>query len=104
VSDPTLKLDVFCIDGLSCVDTVILFDSDFNPQNDLQVRASVWYGLEHALPLVVWQRGHSFSMQAQARVHRIGQKSAVKIYRLLTRKSYEQVRSLIVPLCASFLW
>ncbi len=39
-----------------------MFDSDFNPQNDLQ---------------------------AQARSHRIGQKKEVKVYRLITRKSYE---------------
>jgi hypothetical protein len=43
-------------------DTCIIFDSDWNPQNDLQ---------------------------AQARCHRIGQKKSVKVYRLLTRKTYE---------------
>lgn len=39
-------------------------DSDWNPQNDLQ---------------------------AQARAHRIGQTKPVKVYRLLTRKTYETV-------------
>lgn len=48
--------------NLTGADTCILFDSDWNPQNDLQ---------------------------AQARCHRIGQKKAVKVYRLLCRKSYE---------------
>ncbi|GAX26228.1 chromodomain-helicase-DNA-binding protein 7 [Fistulifera solaris] len=48
--------------NLTAADTVIIFDSDFNPQNDLQ---------------------------AQARCHRIGQTKAVKVYRLLTRKTYE---------------
>lgn len=48
--------------NLTAADTCIIFDSDWNPQNDLQ---------------------------AQARCHRIGQKKSVKIYRLLTRKSYE---------------
>jgi hypothetical protein len=43
-------------------DTCIIFDSDWNPQNDLQ---------------------------AQARCHRIGQTKSVKVYRLLTRKTYE---------------
>ena len=43
-------------------DTCIIFDSDWNPQNDLQ---------------------------AQARCHRIGQTKNVKVYRLLSRKSYE---------------
>ena len=48
--------------NLTAADTVIIYDSDFNPQNDLQ---------------------------AQARCHRIGQTKSVKVYRLLTRKSYE---------------
>lgn len=48
--------------NLTAADTVIIFDSDWNPQND---------------------------MQAQARSHRIGQTRPVKIYRLLTRKTYE---------------
>jgi superfamily II DNA or RNA helicase len=48
--------------NLIAADTVIIFDSDWNPQNDLQ---------------------------AQARCHRIGQKKAVQIYRLVTRNTYE---------------
>ena len=48
--------------NLTSADTVIIFDSDWNPQNDIQ---------------------------AQARSHRIGQKKPVKVYRLLTRKTYE---------------
>ncbi|KAI5171981.1 hypothetical protein NEFER03_1246 [Nematocida sp. LUAm3] len=49
--------------NLTAADTVIIFDSDWNPQNDLQ---------------------------AQARCHRIGQTSEVKIYRLVTRNTYER--------------
>ncbi len=49
--------------NLTAADTVIIYDSDWNPQNDLQ---------------------------AQARVHRIGQKKNVKIYRLITRNTYER--------------
>ena len=49
--------------NLTAADTVIIYDSDWNPQNDLQ---------------------------AQARCHRIGQVKAVKIYRLITRNSYER--------------
>ena len=49
--------------NLTAADTVIIFDSDWNPQNDLQ---------------------------AQARCHRIGQEKMVKIYRLITRNSYER--------------
>merc|ERR1719330_2072986 len=48
---------------LSTADTVIIFDSDWNPQNDLQ---------------------------AQARAHRIGQKEQVNVYRLVTKNSVEE--------------
>jgi SNF2 family DNA or RNA helicase len=48
--------------NLTAADTCIIFDSDWNPQNDLQ---------------------------AQARCHRIGQTKSVNVYRLLTRKTYE---------------
>ncbi|KAI9359264.1 SNF2 family N-terminal domain-containing protein [Zopfochytrium polystomum] len=49
--------------NLTVADTVIIFDSDWNPQNDLQ---------------------------AQSRVHRIGQTKPVQIYRLITRNTYER--------------
>ena len=49
--------------SLATADTVIIFDSDWNPQNDLQ---------------------------AQVRVHRIGQKNQVNIYRLVTKASVEE--------------
>jgi SNF2 family DNA or RNA helicase len=45
--------------NLTAADTVIIFDSDWNPQNDVQ---------------------------AMARCHRIGQSKNVTIYRLITRK------------------
>merc|ERR1711871_1470529 len=48
--------------NLTAADTGIIFASDWHPQNDLQ---------------------------AQARAHRIGQTKSVKVYRLLTKKSYE---------------
>eukprot|EP00804_Cyclotella_cryptica_P019561 CCRYP_014309-RB/>CCRYP_014309-RB protein AED:0.05 eAED:0.05 QI:460/0.93/0.87/1/0.73/0.5/16/4750/1370 len=48
--------------NLTAADTVIIFDSDWNPQNDLQ---------------------------AMARAHRIGQTRSVRVYRLLTAKTYE---------------
>ncbi|XP_073395338.1 uncharacterized protein [Physcomitrium patens] len=48
---------------LTAADTCIIYDSDWNPQNDLQ---------------------------AMARCHRIGQTKDVKIYRLITRNTYEQ--------------
>lgn len=49
--------------NLTAADTVIIFDSDWNPQNDLQ---------------------------AQARCHRIGQQKHVKVYRLICRNTYER--------------
>jgi Helicase conserved C-terminal domain/PHD-finger len=48
--------------NLTVADTVIIYDSDWNPQND---------------------------SQAMARCHRIGQTQQVKVYRLITRNSYE---------------
>jgi len=49
--------------NLAAADIVIIYDSDWNPQNDIQ---------------------------AQARCHRIGQTQEVKVYRLLTSKTYER--------------
>ncbi|KAL5004343.1 hypothetical protein ScPMuIL_017799 [Solemya velum] len=49
--------------NLATADTVIIFDSDWNPQNDLQ---------------------------AQARAHRIGQKNQVSVYRLVHKYSVEE--------------
>merc|ERR1719245_2273041 len=49
--------------NLTAADTCIIYDSDWNPQQDLQ---------------------------AQARCHRIGQKKMVKIYRLVTKNTYER--------------
>ena len=48
--------------NLTAADTVIIYDSDWNPQNDVQ---------------------------AMARAHRIGQTKDVRIYRLITSKTYE---------------
>jgi len=49
--------------NLTAADTVIMFDCDWNPQNDVQ---------------------------ALARCHRIGQTKPVSVYRLVTSKTYEQ--------------
>lgn len=48
---------------LTSADTVIIYDSDWNPQNDLQ---------------------------AMARCHRIGQDKEVTVYRLVSKSTYEQ--------------
>ncbi|XP_071474616.1 chromodomain-helicase-DNA-binding protein 1-like isoform X3 [Marmota flaviventris] len=50
--------------NLTAADTVIFFDSDFNPENDLQ---------------------------AAARAHRIGQNKAVKVIRLIGRDTVEEI-------------
>lgn len=49
--------------NLATADTVIIFDSDWNPQNDLQ---------------------------AESRAHRIGQKKDVKVFRMLSRETVEE--------------
>lgn len=49
--------------NLTPADVVIMYDSDWNPQQDLQ---------------------------AQARAHRIGQTKVVRMFRLLTKNTYEQ--------------
>ncbi|CAJ0759541.1 5784_t:CDS:10 [Entrophospora sp. SA101] len=49
--------------NLNTADTVIIFDSDWNPQNDLQ---------------------------AMARAHRIGQKNHVNVYRFVTKDTMEE--------------
>eukprot|EP00127_Corallochytrium_limacisporum_P004935 Clim_evm9s195 gene=Clim_evmTU9s195 len=49
--------------NLVAADTVVIYDSDWNPQNDIQ---------------------------AMARCHRIGQTKSVKVFRLLVKNSYER--------------
>lgn len=49
--------------NLTGADTVIIFDNDWNPQNDVQ---------------------------AEARAHRIGQQKPVQVFRLVTKGTYEE--------------
>jgi SWI/SNF-related matrix-associated actin-dependent regulator of chromatin subfamily A member 5 len=49
--------------NLTAADTVVIYDSDFNPQMDLQ---------------------------AMDRAHRIGQKNSVNVYRLITENTVEE--------------
>ncbi|EPY50243.1 ATP-dependent DNA helicase Snf21 [Schizosaccharomyces cryophilus OY26] len=70
-NDPTAEINIFLLStragglglNLQSADTVIIFDSDWNPHQDLQ---------------------------AQDRAHRIGQTKEVRIYRLITEKSVEE--------------
>jgi chromodomain-helicase-DNA-binding protein 1 len=59
--------------NLETADTVIIYDSDWNPQNDLQ---------------------------AMARAHRIGQKSHVNVYRFVTKDTVEED---VLEVCAALL-
>ena len=69
-NDPTKKRDVFLLStkagglgiNLTSANCVVIYDSDWNPQNDVQ---------------------------ATARAHRIGQQFEVSCYRLVTAKTYE---------------
>ncbi|KAH0785640.1 Type III restriction enzyme, res subunit family protein [Histomonas meleagridis] len=69
-NDPNSNVFVFLLStkaggvglNLTAASTVIIYDCDWNPQNDLQ---------------------------AQARCHRIGQTHDVQVYRLITRGTYE---------------
>ena len=69
-NDPSKKRDVFLLStkagglgiNLTSANCVVIYDSDWNPQNDVQ---------------------------ATARAHRIGQQSEVQCYRLVTAKTYE---------------
>lgn len=76
--------------NLTAADTCIIFDNDWNPQNDL---VSVLGGIAYALSLCRRSTINSLVVvarqQAQARCHRIGQTKTVKVYRLLSRKTYE---------------
>ena len=71
-SDPTSSSFLFLLStraggvgiNLTAADTVIIFDSDWNPQNDIQ---------------------------AMARCHRIGQQKVVQVYKLCTKDTYETV-------------
>ena len=69
-NNPNKKRDVFLLStkaggvgiNLTSANVVIIYDSDWNPQNDVQ---------------------------ATARAHRIGQTSEVQVYRLVTSNTYE---------------
>lgn len=69
-NNPAKNRDVFLLStkaggvgiNLTSANVVIIYDSDWNPQNDVQ---------------------------ATARAHRIGQKSEVQVYRLITSNTYE---------------
>ena len=84
--------------NLTAADTVIIYDSDWNPQVSECDRWSRRRPLRVFLCVVLICPPLSLvpvcaplqnDMQAQARAHRIGQSKPVKIYRLVTRGTYE---------------
>lgn len=70
--------------NLASADTVVIYDSDWNPQNDLQAQARC-----HRYIYQVNQ-SHDFSRSLCIGVCRIGQTKEVKVYRLITSKTYER--------------
>lgn len=95
--------------NLYTADIVVLFDSDWNPQMDLQVRGRplpdgsaaaicepVLCTCQHAVPLAsaliveVTLRHHHCAMQAMDRAHRIGQKKEVQVFRFCIDNSIEE--------------
>ena len=78
--------------NLATADTVVIFDSDWNPQNDLQV----WVASLLSVPIdlctycTIGACNHIAALnspcgtQAMSRAHRIGQSQTVNIYRYAT--------------------
>lgn len=71
--------------NLATADTVIIYDSDWNPHNDIQVGVVGGCGLFSADVVCFF----SF-LKAFSRAHRIGQSNKVMIYRFVTRSSVEE--------------
>lgn len=78
--------------NLTSADTVIIFDSDWNPQVRLLVimadilSSSTCSNSSH---INFCRCVSQNDLQAMARAHRIGQTRSVRVYRLLTAKTYE---------------
>lgn len=84
--------------NLTSADTVVIYDSDWNPHADLQAsrpprtRRGNGGGSAHAPPASLTPRPphtHPHTRQAMDRVHRIGQTKPVHVYRLATAHSVE---------------
>ncbi|MEQ2177184.1 choline dehydrogenase 3, partial [Goodea atripinnis] len=75
--------------NLATADTVIIFDSDWNPHNDIQVQYSSKVKLCSIDPICILSELH-LSVKAFSRAHRIGQANKVMIYRFVTRASVEE--------------
>lgn len=69
--------------NLATADVVILYDSDWNPQMDLQAMVSKYFSL-----LRFNKNVQLFNLQDRA--HRIGQQKQVRVFRLITENTVEE--------------
>ncbi|KAM7323866.1 hypothetical protein ACRRTK_016171 [Alexandromys fortis] len=85
--------------NLATADTVIIYDSDWNPHNDIQAAPCMTTGFPYGPSWCTqrWPRALSQAwvlscslLQAFSRAHRIGQNKKVMIYRFVTRASVEE--------------
>lgn len=85
--------------NLATADVVILYDSDWNPQVDLQAMVRNTHTQNHTTELnfmIVRLRGGSSFVDIcalvvfQDRAHRIGQRKPVKVFRLITENTVEE--------------
>lgn len=79
--------------NLATADVVILYDSDWNPQVDLQAMVSsptklcswtIW------LTFLSMQRITVVVLSSQDRAHRIGQQKQVRVFRFITENTVEE--------------
>lgn len=77
--------------NLATADTVIIYDSDWNPHNDIQVifLNPDFHNSKTSFYFLLFKIKKS-CFQAFSRAHRIGQQKKVLIYRFVTRNSVEE--------------
>lgn len=78
--------------NLASADTVIIYDSDWNPHNDIQVCSATARICVFVSDRIKEDNAVCFvgALQAFSRAHRIGQNRKVMIYRFVTKASVEE--------------